>query len=125
MRSPECASSSMRTSPRSAEYLRTLGHDAVHVREVGLKGRADQEIVAFARAEGRVLVTRDRDFADIRRYPPGSHGGTLRLKIPHPTAKAINAVLGRCYSASDRMNSRTTLSSPMDTDTALGGPQSE
>jgi len=82
-------------SPRSAEYLRTLGHDAVHVREVGLKGRADQEIVAFARAEGRVLVTRDRDFADIRRYPPGSHGGTLRLKIPHPTAKAINAVLGR------------------------------
>ncbi len=85
-------------SPRSAEFLRTLGHNAVHVREVGLKGGTDQAVMVFARAEGRVLVTRDRDFADIRRYPPGSHPGILRLRIPHPTAKAINTVLHRLLS---------------------------
>lgn len=82
-------------SPRSAEYLRSLGHDAIHVREVGLKGSPDQAVIAFAQSEGRILLTRDRDFADIRRYPPGSHAGIARLKIPHPTARAINAVLGR------------------------------
>jgi len=82
-------------SPRSAEYLRTIGYDAVHVREVGLKGSSDQAVLAFARSEGRILVTRDRDFADIRRYPPGSHAGIVRLKIPHPTAQATSAVLGR------------------------------
>ncbi len=31
-------------------------------------------------AEGRFLVTADKGFADIRLYPPGTHGGVLLLR---------------------------------------------
>ena len=44
--------------PRTPSLLREVhGHDAVHVREVGLAGAEDADVVALARAESRILVT--------------------------------------------------------------------
>lgn len=43
---------------RLARYLRFLGHDTLYVRD-----RTDAEIRDLARAEGRRLLTRDRDLA--------------------------------------------------------------
>jgi len=43
------------------------GHDAVHVTEVGLQATEDVHVAAFARADGRVLVTENvADFAAER-----------------------------------------------------------
>lgn len=43
------------------------GHDAVHVAEVGLRAADDTEVAAFARAQGRVVVTENvADFAAER-----------------------------------------------------------
>ena len=49
----------------AARVLRLeLGHDAVHVAEVGLVGAADDEVAAFGRAEQRAVVTENvADFA--------------------------------------------------------------
>lgn len=45
--------------------MRRAGHDAVHVRDVGLGPADDTVIFARARAEGRVLVSADTDFSTI------------------------------------------------------------
>lgn len=43
--------------------LRQRGHDAVHTREVGNKGRTDPRQLAFAVHHGRILITANyRDF---------------------------------------------------------------
>ena len=44
---------------RLATYLRMCGYDTVYVPDAGLE--ADSDIRAFARAEGRKLLTRDRE----------------------------------------------------------------
>ena len=59
-------------SPLVAMELRKLGYDVVHLRDGGLKGCRDSELMAFAHESGRCLVTLDSDFADVRRYPVGS-----------------------------------------------------
>ncbi|MBI2906974.1 MAG: DUF5615 family PIN-like protein [Chloroflexi bacterium] len=64
--------------PGLAADLRALGYDATHVREAGLKGRRDSEVIAFACTTRRCLITLDADFADLRRYPLGSHCGIIR-----------------------------------------------
>lgn len=46
-------------------FLRALGHDAVHLREWGLQRLDDDEIVAKAVSEGRVILTHDLDFGRI------------------------------------------------------------
>lgn len=72
------------------------GHDAVHVRAIGLGDAEDEQVVAHASAEMRALVSRDLDFADVRRYPPESSPGYLVLRVPDTwIATQINGLLGR------------------------------
>lgn len=42
---------------RVAELLRDSGHDAVHVREIGLGGSPDNDVLARAVEESRTVVT--------------------------------------------------------------------
>ena len=50
-------------SPKLADLLRNAGHEAVHVREVGLHHAHDEEIFGRAAAEGFVIVSADTDFS--------------------------------------------------------------
>jgi uncharacterized protein with PIN domain len=47
----------MNLPPALAEWLRSEGHDAVHIREIGLAHLPDREVFARAAEEGRIVVT--------------------------------------------------------------------
>jgi predicted nuclease of predicted toxin-antitoxin system len=51
--------------PRLAGLLLAAGHDAVHVREYGIQSAQDEQIVARALLEDRVVVSADSDFSAI------------------------------------------------------------
>jgi len=69
--------------PRSTlPTLVASGHDAEDVRDVGLRGAADQPIFRYACDQDRMLVTRDLDFANLLQYPLGTHPGILVLRLP-------------------------------------------
>jgi predicted nuclease of predicted toxin-antitoxin system len=70
--------------PRSlARVLRSAGHDALDVRDIGLRGRPDQEVFSAAQDRDAVLVSGDRGFANIITYPPGSHAGIVVAHFPN------------------------------------------
>lgn len=48
-----------------AHRLADAGHDVTHIRLLGLAGHTDDEVMALALAEDRVLVTTDTDFGTI------------------------------------------------------------
>jgi predicted nuclease of predicted toxin-antitoxin system len=50
---------------RFADLLRTAGHDAKHIAEYGLEGAPDDEVMARARRDQRVVITYDADFATM------------------------------------------------------------
>ena len=77
----------------TVEALRSWGHDVVTTQEVNLAGEADEEQLQEAISQGRVLITNDLDFSNIRRYPPANHCGIIVLKIRPRTLTEVHAVL--------------------------------
>ncbi|HEX2837551.1 MAG TPA: DUF5615 family PIN-like protein [Phycisphaerales bacterium] len=68
--------------PRSpAADLRSLGHDADTTGDELLNGKDDETVWHAAQSEKRMLITCDLDFADIRRFRPGTHAGILLLRL--------------------------------------------
>lgn len=77
--------------PRAArERLTAPGWDVHDVFDEHLGGALDDEIQAVCDEEGRILVTLDTDFADIRRYDPARSPGVIVLR---PRDQSIQATL--------------------------------
>lgn len=64
-----------------ATHLREAGHEVADAVGEGLGGADDPPVLAAATAEGRILLTFDLDFADVRHYPPGSHAGIVVFRL--------------------------------------------
>jgi predicted nuclease of predicted toxin-antitoxin system len=74
-----------------AELFVERGHDVETVRGEGLAGQGDPRIFKAAVEEGRVLVTQDLDFSDIRRFKPGTHPGIVLVRLRDPSRRRLIA----------------------------------
>lgn len=63
------------------ELLERVGYDATTVMEQGLSGSSDRNLASICLGEGRVMVTLDLDFADIRSYPPDEYAGIIVFRL--------------------------------------------
>ena len=73
----------------TAELVRSLGHEATDVRDVGLGASPDHLIASYAQAHGFCLLTGDFDFADIRDYPPENYQGLVVFVLPDNANRSI------------------------------------
>jgi len=61
--------------------LAAAGHQADTVIDERLGGASDADLAALCVREGRVLMTLDLDFGDIRAYPPKNFAGLIVLRL--------------------------------------------
>jgi predicted nuclease of predicted toxin-antitoxin system len=66
--------------------LRSAGHDVATVREQGLGGANDDTVFAVSTGEERALVTLDRDFGNMVRFPPERSSGVVVLELGGPAS---------------------------------------
>lgn len=70
--------------PRSlTRDLRSAGFDIADVRDVGLRGRPDEEVLEYAVREDRAVITADVGFGNILRFPLGEHAGIVVVRFPN------------------------------------------
>jgi predicted nuclease of predicted toxin-antitoxin system len=65
----------------AAELIRNEGYDVVTVWDQNLGGSTDKNIAKVCNKEGRALITMDKDFANIRSYPPAKSVGLIVLRL--------------------------------------------
>jgi predicted nuclease of predicted toxin-antitoxin system len=87
--------------PRAvAALLVEAGHEAATVLDQGLGGVSDEALWPIVQEEQRFLVTADKGFGDIRRYPPGSHPGIVVLRPREdgirPLLHLVRSLLATC-----------------------------
>lgn len=67
--------------------------DAVDTRDLGLQRVPDVSLWRRASAEDRILITFDRGFGDLRRYPGGFGPGLIILRVTRATSAVVNSRL--------------------------------
>ncbi len=79
---------------RLIPHLRQLGHDVEAVSRHYPPGLADADVLAIARAEGRVLIVADRDFGELIFHQQLTHAGVhyvdgvKQTPVSHPEVAA-------------------------------------
>jgi len=85
-----------------AEMLTLARHDALTVSGQSMQGIADLPLAHVCRQEGRILVTLDLDFADIRAYPPTEFPGFIVLRLGRQDKRHLLEVFRRVIPLVDR-----------------------
>jgi len=95
--------------PPVVDLLREKGFDVKEVRDLSISGTSNGLIMGLARQEQRVLVTFDKHFSDILRYPLDSHFGVIRIRIHPPLLSDIIRSLEHFLQKFDLATIRRTL----------------
>jgi predicted nuclease of predicted toxin-antitoxin system len=77
-------------SPKTVAFLNAAGHDAVHVRQIGLQRASDADIVRRARQEGRVVLTFDLDFGQILALGVADSPSVVIFRLSDETSTSVN-----------------------------------
>jgi predicted nuclease of predicted toxin-antitoxin system len=75
-------------------FLKRLGHDVVPVSKLGLSRASDIRLLSVAHEEGRILVTRDRDYGGIV-FVQGQGAGVIYLRMLPSTMNSVHLELER------------------------------
>jgi len=81
--------------------LAGLGHDVLTAADENLLSRPDTEIAAAASKEERMLLTLDVEFADLRKYPPGTHPGIILFRPPSFGPLSVNTFIADFIRSAD------------------------
>ena len=90
--------------PRSTgRILQQHGYNVMDIRDYGLRGAKDEEIYQFAQREQAVLLTGDRSFGNILRFPLGKHFGIVIVHFPNemPTTEINRQLIERLEALSE------------------------
>src|SRR4030042_6483801 len=111
--------------------LQQQGHDVFTAADEDLLGKSDVEVGAAAKSERMILFTLDLEFADLRKFPPGTHPGIILFRPQSMGPLATNRFivnfvketdmtpLSGCTAIVDPTRVRIRRS-PLDTDTPEG-----
>ena len=77
-------------------YLRKTGHDVLSVRE-GFSGISDDEVYTRACKEKMVIITMDKDFSRMFRFPPEKCAGIIVVKIYKRTVEKTLELFKKHY----------------------------
>ncbi len=87
-------------SPETREHLSTQhGLDVVDLITSRQAGLSDAEVVALAKAEGRVIVTFDLDFGEIYHFAERGKIGVIVLRLDDQTVESVNRVLDSFFTS--------------------------
>jgi predicted nuclease of predicted toxin-antitoxin system len=90
--------------PNVITFLRKLGHEFKGIQEYDLTHATDENIIDIATKEKRTILTFDKHFGDILRYPPQNSAGIILIRIHPPLLDDIYYSLNNLF---DKYHSRS------------------
>lgn len=89
----------MGVSPRTVEWLRQQGYDAVHLIEEGLERLPDKDIIQKARAESRIILTIDLDFGYLMAISQAKLPSVIIFRLDNASREVVESKLSNVLNA--------------------------
>lgn len=83
----------MNLSPQWVELFQSHGFEAQHWSAVGPRNAPDDEIMAYAKANGHIVLTHDLDFSAILAATSGTKPSVIQIRARDISLDAIGARL--------------------------------
>lgn len=80
-------------------FLIREGHDVLDTKRTALAGAPDEEVFQRAIRDQRVIVTMDKDFTRMLRFPPDRCGGIIVVKLYRLKVDDATALFARQFRA--------------------------
>jgi predicted nuclease of predicted toxin-antitoxin system len=80
-------------SPKTAKYLRLLGHDAIHAFSIANGKALNSELFQLAREQDRIILSMDLDFGYIATNVKLPIPGVIIFRVKHATVEKVNSYL--------------------------------
>jgi predicted nuclease of predicted toxin-antitoxin system len=98
----------------AVHLLRERDYNAVSVIDQQMGGWKDPPLWTVVQEESRFLITADKGFADIRKYPPGTHAGILLLRPDEDGIRPIIDLLAKVLASykMDNLSRSVTVVTP-------------
>lgn len=80
-------------SPKTVEFLQQLGHEATHVRTLGLQRASDAQVVERARTDGSIVLSFDLDFGDLLALGVVDKPSAILFRLADERADSVNEPL--------------------------------
>ncbi len=94
------------------ETLRAAGHDVVRIRDCG-PGMPDEDVLALALTEHRLLVTRDLDFGELVVRAGSASAGVVILRYRRDQAdRIVDGLLRLVTTHGERLKAMLTILGP-------------
>ena len=77
----------------SAQLLRNSEIDALHTGECGLARSSDRQIIDFAKAQGRIVVSLDSDFHALLALSRARSPSVVRIRMEGLTAEEVVSII--------------------------------
>lgn len=84
---------------RVSSFLRSHGFEAIDVREAGLRGASDEEILGWAKTHGFLILTEDLGFGSVIRLPEDHTGVMVVRGCSGLSMESLLNVILRCLRA--------------------------
>ena len=85
-------------SPKTVEFLKQLGHEATHVRTLGMQRAPDAQVIALARTDGSVVLSFDLDFGDLLALGVTDKPSVILFRLADERAESVNRRLSTVLS---------------------------
>ncbi|MFH7243641.1 MAG: DUF5615 family PIN-like protein [Spirulina sp.] len=79
---------------KTERFLQDKGYDLVRVSSLGMARATDETILSLAQAQGRILITRDRDYGTLV-FVRSQGTGVIYLRMVPSTMDAVHRELSR------------------------------
>lgn len=83
----------MSISPKTVEFLKKRGYEAVRASDLDMAKSKDEEILGYAIEKDMILITADLDFGNILAYTKSKKPSTIIFRLKNPSPAFVNQIL--------------------------------